>query len=89
MSSQIKGIADRNMMDTRFELANEFYDAIIDPEERPWLVTDEATLFDLTLEDESLLLSKIEKHYQVKVSQAQLKKPFWKLLDYLEEHRVN
>lgn len=78
-------IANLVEMDKRKKMAQEFYNDIFDPEDMPFIVTDEATLYDIYLGDELELIEKINKKYRVSVNLGHFKIPFWKFLDFLVE----
>lgn len=54
-----KNIALTTETDVRRILAKEFYDAILDPYEHPWLVTGEASLYDITLDEDDDLIERM------------------------------
>lgn len=74
-------------MEKRIRLAEEFYHVILDPEEIPYIVTDEATLYAIYIGDEIEMIKKIKKEYQVEIDLQHFKMPFWKLLDFLEKNK--
>lgn len=78
-------LADSTQMDKRKSKAEEFYYAILDPEEIPYIVTDEATLYDIFAGNEYDLIQKVKKKYEVNISIKHFKLPFWQLLDFLEK----
>lgn len=82
-----KNIADTSEMEKRQKQAQEFYNSILDPYEHPWLVTDEASLYDITLDMEEDLIQRIYNYYGVIIDEKFIGQPFWKLLDYLNENR--
>ena len=75
-------------MDARADVAEEFYTSVIDADERPFFVSDEATAFDICtlLEDE--LRGRIHAHYGVDLTAADLSVPLWELLDRLQGERT-
>lgn len=80
-------IATSMEMEKRKKLAEEFYHLILDPEEIPYVVTDEAALYDFYAGNENDLIKKIKFIYQVDINPQHFKLPFWKLLDFLKETR--
>ena len=76
-------------MEKRIKVAKEFYHAILDPEEIPYIVTDDATLYAIYIGDEVEVINKIKKKYQVEISLPHFKMPFWKLLDLLEKNKTS
>lgn len=69
-------------MDRRRDAATEFYQAVLDSDERPFVVTDEATVFDISGLDERELRRRITSVYYVSAT-VDLHMPFWRLLDEL------
>lgn len=69
------------------KLAEEFYDNILDKEDRPFFVSDESTVFGVWMYMPEELLQKISQYYGKPVSMDDLKQPFWKLLRQLNEGR--
>lgn len=78
-------IASCSKMEEREKLSENFYQKILDPEEIPFLVTDEANLADIFLGEENELIKKVQKEYGVKITADHFRIPFWKLLDLLNE----
>ncbi len=69
------------------ELADEFYDNILDEEDRPFFVSDEATVWDVWMSTPEELLKKVSQYYEKTVTTDDLKQPLWKLLRQLNEGR--
>ena len=80
-------LANSEQMNKRKILAEEFYNAILDPEEIPFIVTDEANLYDIYIGGEHELIQKAEEKYGVTLDMSDFKIPFWQLLDFLEKNR--
>ena len=80
-------LADAKEIDKRQLLAKEFYENILDPHEIPYMVTDDASLYDIFVGDEQELIKKIKENYGVKIDITFFKISFWKLLDYLEANK--
>jgi hypothetical protein len=68
-------------------LAEEFYESILRPEEEPGFVSDEASLLDISLAPEELLIEKIKSHYGKTVTRFDLRRSFWSLLMDLNADR--
>jgi len=81
-------VADGIEMEKRKVVAEEFYHTILDPDEIPLIVTDEATLYDIYIGDELELIQKVKQKYEVSIAIKHFKIPFWKLLDLLTKHRL-
>jgi hypothetical protein len=71
----------------RRQQAAEFFRAILDPEEQPHFVSDEATLHDLSSNEEDELINRCIEHYGVVLEPKDFALPVWKLLDHLEKRR--
>ena len=69
------------------ELAEEFYDNILDEEDRPVFVSDEATVWGVWMSTPEELLRRVAQYYGKTVTRDDLKQPFWKLLRQLSEGR--
>lgn len=70
-------------MQSRDKAAKHFYRTVLDPEEIPILVTDDATLYDIFLGDDKTLIDKVWEVYEVRIDKEHFKIPFWEFLDYL------
>lgn len=59
--------ADDQQMLRRQTLAEEFYDALglIDDENRPFFVSDEAALYDIQMEDDDFVVAAVQHHYGI------------------------
>jgi len=79
-------IFDSMQMNKRQLKAEEFYNAIFDPDEIPLVVTDEASLYDIYLGDELELIEKVKKKYGVTINEKHFNMPFWQLIDILEKN---
>jgi hypothetical protein len=75
-------------IEKRSAQAKEFLDAVLDPEERPQLVSDEATLLDISSDDEAELSARCRQHYGVGLEPSDFRLPLWQLLDRLEKVRT-
>lgn len=83
--------ADDEQMSQRQALADEFYDALglIDDENRPFFVSDEAALYDVQMEDDDFVVAAVQRHYGITLRLPEdFKRPLWELLDDLSERRV-
>ncbi len=67
---------------------DEFCRIVLEPDEQPFFISDEATLWDLFAGDPSLVMERAYAHYGVGLNVAQFKIPFWKLLKFLAENRI-
>jgi hypothetical protein len=59
------------------------FDRVFSPELRPVFVSDEASLLDISDEDERVLAQRIESSYGLRIDRQLLRLPVWKLVDYL------
>lgn len=58
-------------------------------DEEPSFVSDEATIFDVSLAAPEELLKRLSSFYQTDVSRDELAKPLWQLLLDLESRRLD
>jgi hypothetical protein len=68
--------------------ADEFCRVVLEPNEQPFFISDEATVWDLVAGDPSLVMERTYAHYGVRLNVAQFKIPFWKLLGFLSDNRT-
>jgi hypothetical protein len=59
----------------------------LEADERPYFVSDEATLYDIFVGDEEELNDRCEAHYGVRLQASDFTIPLWRLLDELEARR--
>ena len=78
-------LADETEIEKRREELEVFISSVIDPEEAPYFVSDEASVYDITLEDDEEVLKKIKRKYGLSLNHCWLKKPIWQLLDHLKK----
>jgi hypothetical protein len=57
---------------------------VCDPEEFPWFVSDQATLFDVCSLTPDELIGRLVVHYGRRVHPSELHLPIWKLVDRLQ-----
>jgi hypothetical protein len=73
-------LADDDHMRGLESLAEEFYENVLRPDEEAGFVSDEATLLEISLAPEELLIDKIKSHYVKTVTKFDLRRSFWSLL---------
>lgn len=78
---------DEDMQTLVPELA-EFVQYVI-PDEEPTFVSDEATVWDISLSTEDELISRCSSHYGVQLRAEDLKLPLSRLLSELKRRRTN
>jgi len=66
------------------ELTREFFEHVLYDEE-PLFVSDEATIWDVSMSTTQELISRCRKYYKKTVSVADLGQPLWKLIRQLNE----
>jgi len=66
------------------ELTQEFFEHVLYDEE-PLFVSDEATIWDVSMSTAQGLISRCRKYYKKPVSVADLGQPLWKLIRQLNE----
>jgi hypothetical protein len=57
-------------------------------DQQTFFVSDEATIWDVSMMDPEELLQRCEQHYGVPVSREDLKLPLWELLPMLDQRRI-
>ena len=67
----------------RAGLLEEFINSVFDEEDRPYFVSDKATLYDLTCGDEKEIISRIERTFGISIMEEHFKLPVWELLDFI------
>lgn len=66
------------------ESTQEFLEHVLYDEE-PLFISDEATIWDVSMATAEELISRISQYYGRPVSEADLKQPLWKLIRQLNE----
>jgi hypothetical protein len=66
------------------EAIDEFLDAVIPAEERPYIVTDLANVFDVTTLSADEIKERCLRIYGVRLSEEDLGLPLWKLVEHLK-----
>ncbi|BAC88151.1 hypothetical protein [Gloeobacter violaceus] len=74
-------------MSKRAEQAQEFFTALFEPDERPFFVSDSATIHDIYMDDLGIVFEKCLKYYGIRLSEHMFSKPIWQVLDFLEANR--
>ncbi|MBF0366486.1 MAG: hypothetical protein HQK50_13015 [Oligoflexia bacterium] len=64
-----------------------FIALVIDKEEIPYFVSDDASIFDISTDDKAVLINRIRTHYKVEISENELHLKLWQLLDLIR-HRI-
>jgi len=67
----------------RQDILEEFVNNMFDPEDRPWFVSDYATMYDIDAGDEDELVKRCLDYYGVDLQPSHLKLPLWQALDYI------
>lgn len=75
--------SDTFEIDRRLAQATDFYKRILEPDEYPLMVTDDASFYDIYMGGDNDAINKIYKEYDIEVTREILQMPFWKLLDLL------
>jgi hypothetical protein len=66
------------------ELTQEFLEHVLYDEE-PLFISDEATIWDVSMSTGEELIDRISQHYKKRVTTVDLKQPLWKLIRQLNE----
>jgi len=81
----MKFSSDREMQKIARE-AQEFFEKVLFDEE-PAFVSDEATIWDISMSTADELLERCSRYYGMSLSLEDLRQPLWKLLLQLKEGR--
>jgi hypothetical protein len=87
---QMVDFADDEQMLRRQLWADEFYGALglVPDQNWPDFVSDEASLYDVQMEDDRFVVRAVQRHYGVTLQVPEdFRRPFWQLLDHLHERR--
>ena len=68
------------------DLVQELFDHVLYDEE-PIFISDEATIWDVSMSSPEELLDRLSSYYGVTISRADLKLPLWKLLREINARR--
>ena len=78
-------VADDSEMKKRHAKAERLYQALaLDEDTRPFFVSDEASLYDIQGEDDSVVIAQVAKHYGVTLTLDDFRLPIWMLLDRID-----
>ena len=69
------------------ELVKDLFENVLYDEDPEHGLSDEATIWDISMAAPDDLLLRVTKHYGKPVTMADLKQPLWKLLPQLNEGR--
>ena len=68
------------------QLAQELFENVLYDEE-PLFVSDEATLWGVSMSDVEEILQRLREYYQVSITLEDTKQPLWKFLRILDDRR--
>ena len=74
---------DSTEVGKRAGLLEEFINSVFDEEDRPYFISDKATLYDLTCGDEKEIIDRIDRTFGVSITEEHFKFPVWELLDFI------
>ena len=69
------------------QLTEEFFQQVLYDEE-PLFISDEATIWDVSMSTADELIHRIFRYYRKSVSPADLKQPLWKLICQLNDRNI-
>ena len=78
--------ADHTELSKRSEIVEEFLNNIFDPDERPYLISDESSLHDI-VGDENEIAKRIKNVYGVALAPDQFNLLIWQALDFIVSFR--
>jgi hypothetical protein len=76
-------LAPSTQMDARADIAREFFSAVLDDDEHPYFVSDQATLYDIFSGDERDLCRRCLLRLGFELREAHFRMPLWELLDLI------
>jgi hypothetical protein len=76
-------IADQSRTERARTLVDGLIAAVVPVDKRPYIVTDEATIFDLTTCSESEIIDRLAREYGTRPSHEELAYPLWRLAELL------
>ncbi|SRR6266550_3949601 len=80
-------LAGSEQIERAREAIDEFLDAVVPPDERPYIVTDLASVFDVTSLSADEIKERCLQTYGVRPSKEDLVLPLWKLVERLRRGR--
>ena len=81
--SERYGFGESDKVKDREKSLSEFLDRMFDPEDRPYFIADEATLYDIYAGDDEELSQRCKKWYGRELERRDFLLPIWQLLDSL------
>ncbi len=70
------------------DLVKDLFEHVLYDEDPKFWISDEATIWDVSMAAPEDLLLRVSKHYGRPVTTADLKQPLWKLLPQMNEGRT-
>jgi len=67
----------------RADLLEKFVNSVFDKENRPYFISDETSLYDITLGYEKKIISRIYKIYGVSIIEEYFHWTVWELLEFI------
>jgi len=74
-------MSDSVEMERRTAAAKRFFGAVMDSEEQPYFVSDEACLYDVYAGDDAELIERCHASFGYRLNGDDFRKPVWRLLD--------
>lgn len=83
MSDKKFTTADSTEISKRADLLEKFINLVFDEEDRPYLISDKASLYDITCGDENKIIERIKESFDVLITEEYFHLPVWELLDFI------
>jgi len=81
--NQVYKFGENDKLKEREPKLKEFLEHMLDEEDRPYFIADEACLYDIYAGDDAELSRRCEKWYGKKLTQSDFRLPLWQLIDTL------
>lgn len=83
MSDKDYTLADSTETGKRANLLEQFVNSVFDEKERPYYISDKASLYDITCADEKKIINRIKITYGVSIVEECFNWPICELLDFI------
>jgi len=89
MSDKDFTLADSTETGKRANLLEEFVNSIFEEEDRPYFVSDKASLYDISCGDEDEIIERIREVFGISITEEYFHWPIWELLDFISSKKKN
>jgi hypothetical protein len=78
-------LAPTNEVGRRASMIDELLELVCGPDERPWFISDEASIMDVCSKSPDEIVCQLRLRYERSVAPEHLLLPLWRLVDMLHE----